>query len=86
MFIIFAVLGLVVGAVVGALIGAVAGAVIGFLGRMFYPLIFVMNIMDGITGDFWLSHLWLIIVLAAVGGAVGGIFGAISGWCSGFSE
>ena len=86
MFIIFAVLGFVAGAVVGALIGAVAGAVIGFIGRLFYPLIFVMNIMDGITEDFWLSHLWLIILLAAVFGTVGGIFGAISGWCSGFSE
>ena len=86
MFIITALIGLVAGAVIGAFIGAVLGVVVGFLGRIFYPLVFIMNLMDSFTGDFWMSHLWLIIVLAAIGGAIGGIFGIISGGASGFSE
>lgn len=86
MFIFMALIGLVAGVVIGAVIGAVLGVVIGFLGRLFYPIIFIMNLMDSVTGDFWTSHLWLIIVLAAVGAAIGGIFGAVSGCFSGFSE
>ena len=86
MFIFMALFGLVIGVVIGAIIGAVIGVVVGFLGRLFYPLIFAMNCIDGITGDFWMSHLWLIIVLAAVGGVIGGIAGIVMGWSSGMSE
>lgn len=83
MFILTAILGLVVGTVIGAFIGAVAGIIIGLLGRLFFPITVVMTTLDNISGNFWLSHLWLIFILAGVGAAIGGIFGIICGFSSG---
>ena len=47
---------------------------------------FIGDAIKGNAGDYLRDFLWLIIVLAAIGGVIGGLAGIVMGWSSGMSE